>query len=831
MFVTCRQDVFANLSGKNATVDTEAAPTTRQIRDRLTSLLVTGVHRVKRHHLRRTKEEMERLRRLLVNHQDDETEKLLAEWDDVATEAGVKVDLTKKMLLNIKEVLDGVRPTEYVTMTEFKEIDMKIDDISDDPGIHAELLNDVRTQREIQFKRSKERIAALKKELKSLKAQGKADKDRDVEKVIKSIKTLDENTGSLAQNQFNSTDYKKVTEIDIRRCQTCLSVRRFPIMLTQLDGTFTIPVGCTCLDEIQKFIFMPDMLESHLTEAASDRNLWPSFNKVLSALKSAFLSMPTKRVFKLQFIYLAADAFRKIQVIRPDINVTPTDVTEELGELADGADINIGALDATSDPFAAVAGYTRFTDNNELDADDIDLNVFAITGEDILQPQAATDTSGWFGMLTNFGRNLANAVPNPMGAVRQANGKYKKEGRTLITRREIYTRIKNSLDAEIAATFMDVTVASEIWVKSIDGNSRYNLTVDATITLKKVEQMTEYIVIAPSDRTQYIDLMKDEMNLLSADQSLLLSVQSIDEILWGVENQTNSAQIRIVKRALVVDDALNHPKSLDVTHRYSLLFQRLHQDGMIIFANCTPADDAIKNLCMTYSFPGQSYKLMIEAAKATLSIENKNCVACFYSKREGKVKYSSIDTCTISSVTRSDENYHRELNLHDRDQLLPAIDNNPLDRQLGLEIFGLDPQFAQMNFDLPQPSLEGVAETLKQPTVADTDSTSLPPLPPIVSLPPPAIDNNPLDRQLGLEIFGLDPRFAQMNFDLSQPSLEDVAETLKQSTVAETDSTFLPPLPPIVPLPTLFPPPAAPSSDGGSRLWRSGAQLDLMLRQ
>ncbi len=772
------------------------------------------------------------MRRLPVNHQDDETKKLLAEWDDVATE--VKVDLTEKMLLDVRKALE-VRPTEYVTMTEFKEIDMKIDDVSDDPGIHAELLDDVRTQREIQFKKSRERIAALKKQLKSLKAQGKANRDRDVEKVISSIRTLDENMGSLAQNQFNSTDYQKVTEDDIRRCQSCLSVRRFPAALIQLDGSFRTPVGCTCLEEIQKFVFMPDMLESHLTEAASDRNLWPSFNKVLSVLKNAFLNIPAKRVFKLQFIYLAADVFRKIQVVKPDMNVTPTDVTEELGELADGADINIGALDATADPFAAVAGYTRLTDNDEIDADDIDLNVFAITGEDILQPQSASDTAGWTGMLTNLGRNLVNVVSNPMSAVRQANGKYKKEGRTLITRREVYTRVGNSLGAEIAATFKNVTVAGEVWVKSIDGNSRYNLTVDATITLKKVEQMTEYIVIAPSDRTQYIDLMKDEMNLLSADQSLLLSVQSIDEILWGVENQANSAQIRIVKRALVVDDALEHPKSLDVTHRYSLLFQRLHQDGMIIFANCTPADNAIKNLCMTYSFPGQSYKLMIEATKATLSIENENCVACFYSKREGKVKYSSIDTCTISSVTRSDENYHRELNLHDRDRLLPAIDNNPLDRQLGLEIFGLDPRFAQMNFDLSQPSLEDVAETLNQPTVAETNSTFLPPLPPIVSLPAPlpspAIDNNPLDRQLGLEVFGLDPRFAQMNFDLSQPSLEDVAETLNQPTVADTDSTFLPPLPPIVPLPAPLPPPAAPSSDGGSRLWRSGAQLDLMLRQ
>lgn len=762
MFVTCRQDVFANLSGKDATVDTEAAPTTRRIRDRLTSLLVTGVHRVKRYHLRRSKKEMERLRRLPVNQQDDETKKLLAEWDEVATE--VEVDLTEKMLLDVGKVLN-VRSNEYVTMTEFKEIDMKLDDVSDDPGIHAELLDDVRTQREIQFKKSKERITALKRELKNLKAQGKSDKDRDVEKVIKSIKALDENTGSLAQNQFNSTDYKKVAEIDILRCQTCSSARRFPVVLIQSDGIFTIPVGCTCLDEIQKFIFMPDMLESHLTEAASDRNLWPSFNKVLSVLKNTFLNMPTKRVFKLQFIYLAADAFRKIQVVKPDMNVTPTDVTEELGELADGAEINIGALEATADPFAAVAGYTKLTGNDELDADDIDLNVFAITGEDILQPPSASDTSGYTGMLTNLGRNLVNLVSNPMSAVRQANGKYKKEGRALITRKEIYTRIKNSLNAEIAATFRDVTIASEIWVKSIDGNSRYNLTVDATITLKKVEQMTEYIVIAPSDRTQYTDLMKDEMNILSADQSLLLSVQSIDEILWGVEDQTNSVQIRIVKRALVVDDAIKHPKSLDVTHRYSLLFQRLHQDGMIIFANCTPADDAIKNLCMTYSFPGQSDKLMIEAAKATLSIENENCIACFYSKRKGKMEFSSIDTCMISSVTQSDENYHREINLLDRKRLIPAIDNNPLHLQLGPEVFNLDPQFEQMDFNLPQ------------------------------------------------------------------LSLEDVAETLNQTAVADTDSVVIPPLPPIAPLPAPLPLPAAPSSDGGSRLWRSGAQLDLMLRQ
>jgi hypothetical protein len=793
MFVTCDHELFKRLTSKNATLAKEDKKSLfERNRQLLINLLVKGEHRFKKIHTRRTKQELAALNKTQraqphdISEEDQQLLDNLGQLVDQEQQYAIKEAQIVKNITAAENLLNSV---DILSLKELQGIRIQLDKAAskNDTETRSEEIgrniDNLFTRLRKKTGDTKDSIKFYRKEIRNIGPDVDTTTAREsVKEYIDVLNEIASGEGDRVFNQSRNVEFVSATEDEIVRCQSCADAHRFPTLwLDPIDDQYlsrdyikTVAPNCKCKDQIDHLVIMSDVMMEYLKEMRQTDDASVHVNIFLPFVDEIFVFKNETKRIRLQFIYLHLDNYRGVRLHKSQTAIP------DLSDLDLGLDDNNAqpdpiVLQAIEDPYRALQEYINEgldIENLAAEADPEQLQT------DVTLAPTSTLLSAFGAVGTFFGNALGLspaatqsdetptdttiAMPETTVQYVTPDGNVKIGSRSM-SRKDMYINIVHGMDRFMKQVFQGTSVKCEFTnFASISGNTRMRLAIDAEITLTKIDTDTEFILIAPANSDPYMSMMQNEMALLNKGSKSVLHVQPGQDITWK-PNGTDK-----VVRALVVDDTIRTLSSYKpITDKYALLFQRLHIDGMIIFVNCTPDDPAIAGLGQIYNSNPKG--LTVEAAKGTLSLDNADCLVCFFSETErNRLQVSAISTYMLTSLTRID-----------------SLMRMRKERVINF-LVGIKPEHLLDIQVLPE---------------LDDD------------LPP--AQNEPLSIELRKAVMSLDPVISESLFTIDGPS--------------PTDS--LPPLPSIVPLPTLFPPLAVPSSDGGSRLWRSGAQLDIMLRQ
>ena len=639
MFVTSDPIVFQQYTLKNATliktagngIDEDTAKRMNNTTQILLNILVQGKHRSRRNYTRPSEgqnistipdntvsaEEEDELNMIMDEHESieglaNELARALGESDhstdnisisdvnNIVEEETFYFFVTKAMdVLESEELLtfSQLRSALYaITKTEKSRI--KNQDVVD---ILRERYKEKIAQTREMFKDARDRLRSYFKNHQGLLANGMAATEiaTRINEQASIMDRLIPNSGQdfvekMREPDFTDTTNDVLVKLDMR-CADCRVNNRFPMTLITYDEeTSRVKVDhpslCKCFESasITKLIFMPDVIEKFAETTRHERHA----ALFLFSIEELFIQRKDCNIFKLQFIYLLPEHYELLYfhllssettIPLPDAIPVKIDGSDDRYENQDNPSQAADVKDVAES--APQSGYLE--------------KFMSYLG--VLQLGTKSGEKRMKSSILSLGRTVDGGTqPAQKGVVVLKDGRVIKRSQN---RKDIlYKPLQEALDKYMRTTFDLVHIHSELTFRTISGNERQRLAIDATIDLYKTQPLKQFIIISPRDATELINMMNKEIRLIGSKEK-----PQILESAKLADTSRGASIIRLIISADADELGSQHLLRVDlVAFKFGILFQQLDLDGMAVIMNHSLSNSDIKKFSAYYSYEGDA---------------------------------------------------------------------------------------------------------------------------------------------------------------------------------------------------------------------------------